>query len=230
MRNSGLSLLEVSVVLIIIGLIVGGIVTGQDLINAAAQRAQIAQIDKYNTAAHVFQNKYNGWLPGDIPNPDATNYGLQTRGTYTGEGDGNNLIQSIRANADYSWDGTSQSGETAMFWVDLSTAGLIEAGFNTATPTSMNSITLTNITSYLPQAKIKGNYVYVWSGGYAGISAGTRPVVSGDGLNYFGILLTNGTSGGWGCSGTSLQATTGMTVIQAYNIDKKIDDGLPQSG
>src|ERR1700735_2843794 len=83
--KSGFTLIELSIVLVIIGLIVGGILTGQSLIDAAAQREQIAQIEKYNTAVRTFQGKY-GYLPGDIPNPYASNFGFQSRGANTAEG------------------------------------------------------------------------------------------------------------------------------------------------
>jgi hypothetical protein len=52
-------------VLVIIGLIVGGILVGPEMIAAAAVRAQISQIEKYHTAVHTFQSKYGG-LPGDL--------------------------------------------------------------------------------------------------------------------------------------------------------------------
>jgi prepilin-type N-terminal cleavage/methylation domain-containing protein len=48
--KSGFTLIEMSMVMVIIGLVIGGILTGSDLINAATQRTQIAQIEKYNTA------------------------------------------------------------------------------------------------------------------------------------------------------------------------------------
>src|SRR5579871_3923101 len=91
---SGFTLIELSIVLVIIGLIVGGILTGRDLIDAAAQRAQIAQIEKYNTAVNTFRIKY-GYLPGDIPDPYASNFGFQARGSVSGEGDGNGIIEGI---------------------------------------------------------------------------------------------------------------------------------------
>ena len=86
--KQGFTLIEISIALVIIGLIVGGILTGGDLIDAATQRAQIAQIEKYHTAVRTFQGKY-GHLPGDIIDPLATRFGFQTRGTKPGEGDGN---------------------------------------------------------------------------------------------------------------------------------------------
>jgi hypothetical protein len=52
-------------VLVIIGLIVGGVLVGRDLIQAAAVRATITQIEKFNTATNTFYTKYNG-LPGDL--------------------------------------------------------------------------------------------------------------------------------------------------------------------
>ena len=50
-NTSGFTLIEMAIVLVVIGLVVGGGVVGRDLIKAAAMRAQITQIEKYNTAA-----------------------------------------------------------------------------------------------------------------------------------------------------------------------------------
>ncbi len=44
--------------LVIIGLIIGGVLVGQDLIRAAEVRAQISQIEKYNTGVETFYGKY----------------------------------------------------------------------------------------------------------------------------------------------------------------------------
>jgi hypothetical protein len=44
-------------VLVVIGLIIGGILVGQDLIKAAEVRATISQIEKYQTAANTFYGK-----------------------------------------------------------------------------------------------------------------------------------------------------------------------------
>ena len=92
----GFTLIELSIVLVIIGLIVGGVLVGQDLIRAAAVRAQVSQIEKYNTAVNTFRDKY-GALPGDIQDPAASSFGFTPRGQLAGEGDGNGVIEGNRA-------------------------------------------------------------------------------------------------------------------------------------
>jgi prepilin-type N-terminal cleavage/methylation domain-containing protein len=221
---SGFTLIELSIVLVIIGLIVGGILTGSSLIDAAAQRAQVAQITKYNTAVNTFRNKFGG-LPGDLPDPMATQFGFQSRGTSRGQGDGNGIIEGDGSGvaADF-YGGAESAGETTVFWVDLSQAGLIDGGFNTATCCTTSGLITgsTNLSKYFPNAKIgNGNYVSIWSGG-PGSNTGT-----GDGNNYFavsGIIDIND------ANYDSIDTSTLLTVQQAYNIDKKVDDGLPQSG
>ena len=59
----GFTLIEISIVLVIIGLITGGVLVGQDLIRTAGVRATIPQIQGYNTAVNVFRNQYFA-LPG----------------------------------------------------------------------------------------------------------------------------------------------------------------------
>src|ERR1017187_10122680 len=86
--KAGFTLVELSIVLVIIGLIIGGVLVGRDLISAAEVRAQISQIEKYQTAVNTFRDKY-GYLPGDIPEPTASQYGFAARATDQGEGDGN---------------------------------------------------------------------------------------------------------------------------------------------
>jgi len=59
-EHSGFTLIELSIVLVIIGLIVGGVLVGRDLISAASVRAQITQIEKYQQAVNAFRDKYGG--------------------------------------------------------------------------------------------------------------------------------------------------------------------------
>lgn len=210
-RKSGFTLIELSIVLVIIGLIVGGVLVGRDLISSAAGRAQLTQIEKFKTAVHTFYGKF-GYLPGDIPDPNASQFGLVARGTGPAQGDGNGFISgsngSIRSNV------FNVSGESALFWVDLSTIKLIEGTFNTSTATSAPTLSGgTAIAPYLPAAALGGdgfvtmNANYDYTADYFTVATITA-VTLGRATTYSGI----------------------MTVAQAYAMDSKIDDGLPGSG
>ena len=194
----------------------------------------------------TFQLKY-GYLPGDIPDPAATQFGFSAvtaRGTLRGEGDGNGLIEgssnfshsgwcSVGNAANYCNDSPT-SGETLTFWIDLSTAKLIDGSFSGIASESFiaanaNGVTGSALNLYFPQAKIgNGNYLYVWSGGYISGVAWSGYTGGNDGINYFGLeAITSIPSGAWAIN---LTATPGLTVNQAYKIDSKIDDGLPMTG
>ena len=225
--QSAFTLIEISIVLVIIGLIVGGILTGQNLINAASIRAQIAQIEKYNTAVRTFQGKY-GYLPGDIPDPFATSFGFQQRGTYAGEGDGNGLLEGNCANTNGGNTGIRNGcGELAVFWEDLSKPGLIDtviyghdtngtsypytSGPNGLPGTNVLFTTTPSIYQWLPLAKLgQNNFIYTYSMA---------------GMNYFAISSV--TIIEWDIESS---VNPGITVQQASMIDSKMDDGLPQSG
>jgi hypothetical protein len=211
-------------VLVVIGLIVGGVLVGQDLIKAAQIRATVTQLEQFNSAVNTFYGKYNA-LPGDIPDPAASSFGFQPRGTHPGQGDGNGILQGNYNNST-GVQGKDQNGENTGFWVDLSTAHLIEETFNTAAMTGSPPIIVTplstpSLSAYVPTAKLgNGNYIYVWSGTTDNASWATTT-----GVNYFG--LSTMTSIG---VNSAPYSNVGLTVQQAYAIDVKVDDGLPQSG
>jgi hypothetical protein len=68
-----------TIVLVIIGLIVGGVLVGQNPIASATMRAHVTQIEKFNHGANAFFEKY-GYLPGDIPAGPAGQFGFAVRG------------------------------------------------------------------------------------------------------------------------------------------------------
>jgi prepilin-type N-terminal cleavage/methylation domain-containing protein len=222
-KQRGFTLIELSMVLVIIGLIVGGILVGQDLIKAAEVRAQISQIEKYNAAVNTFRAKFQA-IPGDMGAATANQFGftvgLGCNATTQGTRDGNGLIDGGQA----PWLLCQAQGETALFWQDLSSSAagnLIEGSFpnsNAAaiacagmTPVLSLTTGTTYIGDYFPVGKIgHGNFMYVYET---------------SGYNWYGISELRSTDTG----GNSWSNAT-IPVIQAYNIDKKIDDGLPTTG
>mgnify|MGYP000373149386 CR=1 FL=1 len=69
--QSGFTLIELSVVLVIVGLLIGGLLSGQTLIRAAEIRSIATQFTVFNTSAQNFRMKYKA-IPGDMTN--ATTY------------------------------------------------------------------------------------------------------------------------------------------------------------
>ena len=55
----GFTLIELSIVLVIIGFVVGGVLVGQELIETAKLRAVVSQIDQIRVGANTFRTKYN---------------------------------------------------------------------------------------------------------------------------------------------------------------------------
>lgn len=211
-KSYGFTLIELSLVMVIIGLVVGGVMIGRDLIHAAQIRAQIAQIEQYNTAANTFREKYGG-LPGDLAS--AASFGFIARGPFAGQGDSNGVLEGITANAPASNNPSYQTGgETPVFWRDLTEANMIGGTFNTATTTTVAGgiSDAATIDLYFPRAKIApGLSVYVFSD---------------NGTNYFGLASCDGLA----ATGSFYSNTTALGVSDAFAIDNKIDDGYPQTG
>jgi prepilin-type N-terminal cleavage/methylation domain-containing protein len=60
----GFTLFEIAIVMVIIGLLVGGVLVGQNLVESAAVKGTMKQIAHYDSAIENFQTRYNK-LPGD---------------------------------------------------------------------------------------------------------------------------------------------------------------------
>ena len=210
------TLIELSIVLVIIGLIVGGVLTGRSLIEASYVRAQMSQIEKINTAVNTFYEKY-GYLPGDLTPTAATQFNFTVPASRTGtagRGDGNGVLEG------YDFGGASSNslacnGENGWFWEDLTVnSRLMEGKFSTLQDAAVSSTT--TITPYLPAGKLGSTFMYSYSYrkvNYIGLSA-VRSVDVNLAINNFG----------------SVDHSPGLMVGQAAAIDAKMDDGFPLTG
>jgi prepilin-type N-terminal cleavage/methylation domain-containing protein len=207
-KQSGFTLVELAIVLVIIGLIVGGVLVGQDLIKAAEIRSAVTQIEKYNTAATAFRTKYDGF-PGDLVSARATNFGFQARAGSDGLGDGDGILENGATGADKQGLG----GESLLFWRDLTFAQFISEGFSTAPGTV--AAALANdaaVAAMLPTLKLRDS-ADIHSTGIGG-------------RNYFYIAAITAAAVTTGLP----TETSALSPIEAENVDSKVDDGGTNTG
>ena len=88
----GFTLVEIAIVLVIIGMILGGILSGQNLIRSTQAKDAIAIAGDLQTATTYFKQRYN-YLPGDLPNPAADITVVPALVAGTGGTIGNGLIE-----------------------------------------------------------------------------------------------------------------------------------------
>ena len=211
-KQAGFTLVELAIVLVIIGLIIGGVLVGQDLIKAAEIRTVVTDIEKFNAGATTFRNKYNGY-PGDLLNTRATSFGLQAGAGTDGLGDADGILENGTTAGNKTWLG----GENTLFWVHLSQAQLIpygftpQAGLNDGTAGTAGPPTNAALLEVLPITRIRDSadfHAYGWAG-----------------RNYFYLAAITGAA----VTGDPTTAA-GLSGLEAENIDGKMDDGIPTTG
>src|SRR5438309_1905103 len=86
-RQQGFTLVEIAIVLVIIGLLLGGILKGQEMITQAKIKNVIADFSGVSAAYHGYQDRYRA-IPGDDPNA-ASRWAVAPAAQ---PGDGNGII------------------------------------------------------------------------------------------------------------------------------------------
>lgn len=211
--KSAFTLIELSIVLVIIGLIVGGVLVGQDLITAARVRKDISTIEELNVAVNTFLGKYD-CLPGDCAN-FSTFFATAAAGAYNGfgkgagNGNGDGLITgySTSAYGDLGWVFDPYTSdyyykETALFYIHLTNAGMIPLPAFTGTnpPCVAGVNTLAMISAAQNGSLVPYSY---------------------NGQNFYMLTYSSNCISG---------NMTGFSADVAARLDTKIDDGLPLTG
>ncbi|HEU5047570.1 MAG TPA: prepilin-type N-terminal cleavage/methylation domain-containing protein [Rickettsiales bacterium] len=233
-KHAGFTLIELSIVLVIIGLVVGGILAGSDLIRTAELNTIITQKTKYSVAFNTFRTKYNA-LPGDMSNATqywgaaagsaADNYVASCQGSgsasspLTCNGDGNGYIC---GGADY-WSFLCTEG--VMAWQQLANAGLIEGTYTPITAPTGGSYEVVGLN--IPVSKVRAN---------AGFSIFYHCLTGSLGNEYFANghcahtffygAQDSGTNSNW----MGLAFYPALSALDAQRIDSKLDNGLPATG
>jgi hypothetical protein len=193
-------------VLVILGLLTGGILTGQSLIRAAELRAVTTELQQYQTAVNTFKQKYFA-LPGDMPN--ATSFWT---GGVTTDGDGDGVVEKINA--------ASTAMETFEFWNHLARADMVAGEYTGVsgpqTGDGIDQIPGENV----PASSISG----------AGFGIITWDWAANNSTSRYAYNYVNALAFGSPIPGYGRLTDPALTPEEAWNIDTKIDDGQPARG
>ena len=121
-KQEGFTLVEIAIVLVIIGLLLGGILKGQEMIAQAKIKNVVADFSGISAAYYGYQDRYRA-IPGDDPNAD-TRWTSPTAAT---KGNGDGVV------AGWYNDTATQTLETHLWWDHLRRAGFV-AGSGTIQP------------------------------------------------------------------------------------------------
>jgi prepilin-type N-terminal cleavage/methylation domain-containing protein len=203
-RSRGFTLVEMSIVLVIIGLIIGGILKGQEIIASARQKAVINQVNAVRAATSTYFDRYRA-LPGDDP------VALSRLDGNVNNGNGDGVVGSnINTSAAIGSSGNGTVSENYNFFNGLVAAGLLNGGQVTSgVPGTINFGT-----SALPASPISGAGLTVINGTHQGDGSAAAQRTT------HWLRVHKGT-------GTPSQAMSPRTLA---NIDTQVDDGLPGTG
>ena len=205
--EDGFTLVELAVVMIIIGLLIGGILKGQELIANARVTSTISQMEGIAAAVDGFTDAYNAY-PGDMNDAAGANGRLVNCVAPCNNGSGDGRISVTVGSAPAI--GAGAAGEGVNFFAHLAAADFITGMDSTGAVVAFGR---TN-----PTAPVGGGFL-------VGDTRAGAPVNFTPGNMRVGTyIVLNGVAG-------AVAANSGiLSAGQAARIDRKLDDGIPTSG
>jgi len=213
-NQRGFTLIEMSIVLVIIGLIIGGILKGQELIESSRQKNLISQVDRLKAGTTTFVDRFKG-LPGDF-----SRTALLQNSTLLDPGNDSGTIGTTEVNAAGLITLENQiTDENVQYFNMLLAAGLGSAGsMSTSDPACFSG--LCNSASPLPPGPFPQSGLSIKYGTHEGTTA------QGNSKQAHWLVLSRFDDGA---------LTGGLTdgVLsgeRAFQVDNKYDDGNANAG
>ncbi len=209
-KKNGFTLVELSIVMIIIGLLIGGVLKGQELINNSKVARTIKDLKSFQAAINTFQDSYKS-LPGDITSA-TTLIPNCTAANNCNDGNGNLKIGTEELDAWHYFQNKTIASENTQFWKHLAMADLI-GGINPGA----------NVMDWgqtFPAGPFGGGYTVAEN---VGTGAGS------DDTSFSGRIIrihdcpVN-------CNELEGPNATVLSTNAAASIDRKMDDGSPLTG
>jgi prepilin-type N-terminal cleavage/methylation domain-containing protein len=202
--QQGFTLVEMAIVLVIIGLIIGGILKGQEVVNSGRLKIQVSQIDSIKAAVNTFVDQYN-YYPGDFKASGT----LTPNGVTTFDGDENGFVAAAGSETPYVDSGAmALADEPNKAWVQLSIANLLSGIVNSGGVAAPNFF----------QAKVPN--AYIWFADFAYDQANGGPV------NKM-VRIQRGKDPSVALTSANAPA---VREADAASMDTKYDDGVPGTG
>ncbi|MBA3023469.1 MAG: prepilin-type N-terminal cleavage/methylation domain-containing protein [Gammaproteobacteria bacterium] len=203
-KQSGFTLIEIAIVLVIIGLLLGGVLKGQELINSAKVKNLATDFKNIPVFIYGYQDKFRS-IPGDdglaashvtgATEASTPTTGLNGTACVPGAGNAGCVANGV---LDGFWNSTTVTDESVLFWQHVRLAGLAPGA------------TTPGVEGYMPVNAV---------GGEIGIQGGTSNTTN-----------TPITGGGVAIRGSYVICSAGILGKFAKQLDTQMDDGNTASG
>lgn len=205
------SLVELSVVLVIIGLLTGGVLVGQYMIRQAEMQSVVNEFAKFKAANIQFASQYDG-KPGDL-NDAESYFGTDPNGCPT-----NSVRTPRKETCNGNGDRSVADGERFRAWQQLAAAELIQGSFSGVQGAggANHAVAGQNV----PAGRLAGSTYFYHT--LAGLTAGNT--------NYFPLAIDSEAVMLGGAVANTWPHSPLFTPRQQAQLDSKMDDGKPASG